>query len=317
MDTGISEEKIRTAGRPGSLIRTIGNTPLISLGGVASDLPPEVELFGKAEWLNPGGSVKARPALAMVLGAIEEGTLTRDRRILDATSGNTGIAYATVGAVLGYEVTLCLPENATPERKGILSGLGAELILTDPEREMDGAIEKAHELKENNPGQYCYLDQYSNPLNWQSHYVTTGPELLRDTDGEITHYVAGLGTTGTFVGTGRRLREERSNTTLISFEPATALHELEGLKHLESAKVPEIYDPELADQNRSVRTEKALDMMHSLAVEEGLFVGPSAAAAVVVAREVARDIEQGTVVTILPDSGDKYMDLWTDEHENT
>lgn len=299
------------------VLEQIGNTPLIELTSMLEQPDGDVRLLGKAEWLNASGSVKARPALGMICGAIDEGELSEDQVILDATSGNTGIAYATIGAALGYSVTLCLPENSTPERKTILRSLGAELVLTDPSEEMDGAIRRATQMAEREPDRYYYPDQYGNDRNWQSHYCSTGPEIWRDTEGEVTHFVAGLGTTGTFVGTSRRLKTYSEQIRTISFQPATALHGLEGLKHLETACVPGIYDPECADRDITIRTKEAVGTMKELAEQQGLFMGPSGAAAVCAAKNVAEELDEGTVVTILPDSGDKYMGLWNEVTDQT
>jgi cysteine synthase B len=290
---------------PVTLPDLIGGTPLIDLSALSPSR--DVRVYAKAELANPGGSVKDRPARAMVLDAIARGALTRERRILDATSGNTGIAMAMLGAAMGYGVTLCLPENASPERKKILAAYGAELRITSPLEGSDGAIREARRLAAQNPEIYCYLDQYSNAENWRAHHRTTGPEIWEQTGGQITHFVTGLGTSGTFVGIGRFLREENPAVRLISFEPDGPFHGLEGMKHMESAIVPEIYDPTLADENRACSTERAHDQVRHLAREAGLLVGVSSGANVAIALEVASELETGTVVTVLCDGADKYL----------
>jgi cysteine synthase B len=307
------------------IVDLIGYTPLIRLRRVTRHLPDSIEIYGKAEWFNPGGSVKDRPAWNIVRTAIERGELRPGKRLLDATSGNTGIAFAMIGAALGFGVTLCVPANVSMERKRILKAYGAEVIYTDPLESSDGAIRKARELYALHPNRYYYADQYNNPANWQAHYETTGVEIWQQTEGRITHFVAGLGTTGTFVGVGRRLREYKPDIQLISLQPDSPFHGLEGLKHLETAIVPGIYDPTLADANLAVRTEDAYAMARRLAREEGLLVGVSAAAAVVgslrVAEAIVRDAEtrgeepRAVIVTILCDSADKYLSerFWDDE----
>jgi cysteine synthase B len=307
------------------IVDLIGYTPLIRLRRVTRDLPDSIEIYGKAEWFNPGGSVKDRPAWNIVRTAIERGELRGGKRLLDATSGNTGIAFAMIGAALGFGVTLCVPANVSTERKRILNAYGAEVIYTDPLEGSDGAIRKARELYARYPDRYYYADQYNNPANWQAHYETTGVEIWQQTEGRITHFVAGLGTTGTFVGVGRRLREYRRDIQLIALQPDSPFHGLEGLKHLETAIVPGIYDPTLADANLAISTEDAYAMARRLAREEGLLVGVSAAAAVVgslrVAEAILRDAEtrgiepHAVIVTILCDSADKYLSerFWDDE----
>ncbi|HEX4953296.1 MAG TPA: cysteine synthase family protein [Thermoanaerobaculia bacterium] len=268
---------------------------------------PGVELLAKAEMANPGGSVKDRAALAMIEDADRRGLLEPGRRLLDATSGNTGIALAMIGAGRGLGVTLCLPANASRERKAILRAYGAELVLTDPLDGSDGAIREARRLDAEHPGRYVYLDQYANPENWRAHYRTTGPEIWTQTGGRITHFVTGLGTTGTFVGVGRFLREVSSGVRLISIEPDSPLHGLEGMKHMESAIVPPIYDPTLADEARTISTEEAYAQVRRLAREAGLLVGVSAGANVVSALAVAETLEAGVVVTVLCDGAEKYL----------
>ena len=289
-----------------SILDYIGNTPLFRLRRL-SGIPASVELFAKGEHLNPGGSVKDRPALNMILDGEQTGKLAPGRTILDATSGNTGIAYAMIGAAFGYPVQLCLPANASLERKKILRAYGAQVIFTDAGEGSDGAIRKCRELYFGNPEKYFYPDQYNNPANWLAHYETTGPEILRQTDGRITHFVAGLGTSGTFMGVGRRLREFSPKIRLISMQPASGFHGLEGLKHMPTAIVPGIYDPTLADENLNIETEEAYAMVKRLALEEGLLVGISSGANVAVAMNVAAKMGSGMIVTILCDGADKYL----------
>ena len=293
-----------------SLLDLIGNTPLIKLQHLVEN--PRVEIYGKAEWANPGGSVKDRPALRMIREGERSGALTRDKTIIDATSGNTGIAYAMIGAALGYRVKLGLPRNAGEERKRILRAYGAELVLTDPLSGSDGAIRVVREIVEADPGRYFYLDQYNNPANWIAHYETTGPEIFEQTGGRITHFIAGLGTSGTFMGVGRRLRELNPGTRLISMQPDSPFHGLEGLKHMETAIVPGIYDDQLADEQIEVSTEEAFETVRRLARHAGWLVGISAAANVAAAIKVANRIDEGVIVTILCDDGSKYLSekLW-------
>ncbi|HVS63151.1 MAG TPA: cysteine synthase family protein [Thermoanaerobaculia bacterium] len=301
---GVASTGSRSNG-PVVLPDLIGGTPLIDLSALSPSR--DVALYAKAELANPGGSVKDRPARAMILDAIARGELTRERRILDATSGNTGIAIAMLGAAMGYGVTLCLPQNASPERKKILAAFGAELVITSALEGSDGAIREARRLAVEGPDLYCYLDQYSNDQNWQAHYRTTGPEIWEQTGGAVTHFVTGLGTSGTFVGTGRFLRERNPEIRLISFEPDSPFHGLEGMKHMESAIVPPIYDSSLADENRACSTERAYRQVRELARDAGLLVGISSGANVSMALEVAAELDHGTVVTILCDGADKYL----------
>ena len=284
----------------------VGNTPLFELSNISREVPG-VSILGKAEWHNPGGSVKDRPALWMIRDGEKSGKLTPGKTILDATSGNTGIAYAWIGASLGYKVKLCMPKNASEERKKILRAYGVEVVLTDPGEGSDGAIRKVRELYAEDPERYFYPDQYTNPANPRSHYESTGPEIWEATEGEITHFVAGLGTSGTFVGTSTRLKEYNPEIKVVSFEPDSPFHGLEGMKHMESAIVPEIYDPSVADENLETATEEAYEMVKRLAREEGILVGISAGAAVATSLRVARGLESGVVVTILCDSADKYL----------
>src|SRR5437763_10257312 len=300
----------RTAGS--SVVDLIGRTPLVRLRRFEREAPG-VELYAKAEWQNPGGSVKDRAAARMILEGEASGALTPERTILDATSGNTGIAYAMVGAARGYRVKLCVPDNASPERKLILRALGAELVLTDPLEGTDGAIREARRLHAADPQRYFYPDQYNNDANWQAHFDTTGPEIIEQTSGRLTHFVAGLGTSGTFVGTGRRLRRFNAAIKLISFQPDSPLHGLEGLKHMASAIVPGIYDRTLADEDLRVATETAYAMVRRLAREEGLLVGISSGAALAATLDVARRIDRGVIVTVFPDGAEKYLTeaFWT------
>lgn len=300
------EDFLRRAHSPLEAWELVGNTPLIRFRNLTADLEG-VEVYGKAEWFNPGGSVKDRPALNMILEGERAGKLTRNKIILDATSGNTGIAYAWIGAARGYRVKLALPQNASEERKRILKSYGAELVLTSPLEGSDGAIREARRLYAENPDLYFYPDQYNNPANWQAHYHTTALEIWEQTGGRITHFVVGLGTSGTFMGTGRRLRELNPEIKIISFQPDSPFHGLEGLKHMESAIVPGIYDPSLADEDHEVSTEEAHKYARGLGRQEGLLVGISAGAAVACALRVARTLKSGVVVTILPDGGDKYL----------
>lgn len=300
--------------RPLRPLELIGNTPMLDLSGLLGR--PGVRLLAKAEFANPGGSVKDRPGLAMVLDAQRRGLFGGGRRLLDATSGNTGIAYALVGAALGIPVTLCLPDSASPERKRILRAYGAELRMTDPLAGSDGAILEARRLVAEDPERWAYLDQYSNPENWRAHYRTTGPEILTQTRGEITHFVTGLGTSGTFMGVGRFLREQAPGIRLISMEPDSPFHGLEGMKHMASAIVPPIYDPALADEALELPTETAYAMVKRLAREAGLLVGISSGANVAAALGVASRLESGTVVTVLCDNADKYLSdrFWEDSN---
>ena len=284
----------------------VGNTPLLELASISSEVP-YVTILGKAEWYNPGGSVKDRPALWMVRDGEKSGELDAGKVILDATSGNTGIAYAWIGAALGYKVKLCMPKNASEERKKILRALGVEIVLTDPGEGSDGAIREARRLYAEDPKQYFYPDQYTNPANPKAHYESTAPEIWEQTEGEVTHFVAGLGTSGTFVGTAWRLKEYNPEIKVISFEPDSPFHGLEGMKHMASAIVPEIYDPMIADENLGASTEEAYEMVKRLAREEGILVGLSAGAAVATSLRVARELESGVVVTVLPDGADKYL----------
>jgi S-sulfo-L-cysteine synthase (O-acetyl-L-serine-dependent) len=284
----------------------IGRTPLVRLHQFERETPG-VELYAKAEWQNPGGSVKDRAAARMILEGEASGQLNAGRTILDATSGNTGIAYAMVGAARGYRVTLCMPENASAERKLMLRALGAELVLTSPLEGTDGAIREARRLYASDPEHYFYPDQYNNDANWRAHYDTTAPEIIEQTSGRLTHFVAGLGTSGTFVGTGRRLRTFNPAIKLISFQPDSPFHGLEGLKHMETAIVPGIYDASLADEDLRIETERAYRMVCRLAREEGLLAGISSGAAVAAMVDVASRLDRGVIVTVFPDGAEKYL----------
>ncbi len=296
--------------RAGSILEQIGHTPLIRLAKIDADLPG-IEIYGKAEFFNPGGSVKDRPALNMILDGERTGRLTKDRTILDSTSGNTGIAYAMIGAAKGYKVKLVLPGNASRERKAMLKAYGAEMIFSDPAEGSDGAIRKCREIYENDPNRYFYPDQYNNPANWKSHYETTAPEIMEQTDGRITHFVAALGTSGSFVGTSRRLKRDLPHVKCISAQPSSGFHGLEGLKHMPTAIVPGIYDPSLADDNIWIETEDAYAMARRVGREEGILIGISAGANLVAARKIAKELvhngEPGVIVTFLCDSASKYL----------
>ena len=293
-----------------SVVDLIGHTPLLRLRKFERDCPG-VEVYAKAEWQNPGGSVKDRPAARMIAEGERKGTLTPDKVILDATSGNTGIAYAMIGAARGYRVRLCVPNNVTPERKQILGTYGAELIYTDPMDGSDGAIREARRLYAEAPDRYFYPDQYNNDGNWQAHYETTGEEIIAQTNGRVTHFVAGLGTSGTFVGVGRRLRaferEQNRRIELVSVQPDSPLHGLEGLKHMDTAIVPGIYDRSLANEDLRIGTEAAYGMVRRLALEEGVLVGPSSGAALAAVLRVAKRMHDGVIVTVFCDGGERYL----------
>jgi S-sulfo-L-cysteine synthase (O-acetyl-L-serine-dependent) len=310
--TSIDTSSLLNRAPGSSVLDMIGRTPLVRLHQFERE-NPGVELYAKAEWQNPGGSVKDRAAARMILEGEASGKLTPDKIIIDATSGNTGIAYAMVGAARGYKVKLCMPENASAERKLILRALGAELVLTSPLESTDGAIREVRRLYAEDPDRYFYPDQYSNDGNWRAHYDTTAPEIIEQTSGRLTHFVAGLGTSGTFVGTGRRLRKFSPGIQLISFQPEGPFHGLEGLKHMESAIVPAIYDRTLADQDLRIDTERAYRMVRRLAREEGLLAGISSGAAVAAMLDVAKGLDRGVIVTVFPDGAEKYLNekFWT------
>ena len=299
------------------LLDKIGNTPLIRFARAGREFP-HVEICAKAEWFNPGGSVKDRAAYSMIRDGERRGALRPGKVILDATSGNTGIAYAMIGAALGYKVKLCLPSSASPERKQILAAYGVEIVYTPGDEATDGAIRRVREIYNADPDRYFYPDQYSNPANPEAHYATTAPEIWQQTQGRITHFVAGLGTSGTFVGTTRRLKELNPKIRCISMQPDSGFHGLEGLKHMPTNLVPAIYDANLADENLEVRTEDAQQMARRLAREEGILVGVSAGAALWASLEVARRLpknESAVIVTVFPDSGEKYLSdrFWSEE----
>jgi S-sulfo-L-cysteine synthase (O-acetyl-L-serine-dependent) len=296
-----------------ALLEAVGNTPLLPLRRVTQDISPNVKVYAKAEWFNPGGSIKDRPAFNIIRRAVFEGQLLPGMRLLDSTSGNMGIAYATFGAALDIPVTLALPENASPERIAILRALGAELVLTDPLEGSDGSIQVARQMVADHPDIYFYANQYDNPANWQAHYQTTGPEIVHQTGGTVTHFVAGLGTSGTLMGVSKYLREYNPQIQIIASQPDSPFHGLEGLKHMETAIPPAIYDPTSPDQHLKVSTEKAYEMVACLARTEGYFVGISSGAAAVAALEVAAELDEGVVVTVFPDAGYKYLsdpELW-------
>ena len=311
-------ESTAQANRAGeSLLDRIGNTPLLRLERVGQEFP-HVEFCAKAEWFNPGGSVKDRPALSMIQAGLASGALRPGKTIIDATSGNTGIAYAMIAAALGYPVKLCLPDSASPERKRILTAYGAELVITPGDEGTDGAIRRVHEIVAADADRYFYPDQYSNPANWQAHYRTTANEIWEQTSGRVTHFVAGLGTSGTFVGTTKRLKELNPEIQCVSLQPDASFHGLEGWKHMETAIRPAIYDDTLADENLSVSTEESYRLVKRLAREEGLLVSPSAAAALLGCFQVASRLpknEHAVIVTVFADSASKYLNerFWDEE----
>lgn len=293
----------------------VGNTPLLRLSRVTRGVPDGVTILAKAEWFNPGGSIKDRAALWMIMEGERSGQLRPGKVILDATSGNTGIGYAWIARTRGYRVKLVMPAHVSEERKKLLKALGAELVLTDPLEGSDGSILEAKRLYHQNPDLYFLPDQYNNPANWKAHYFTTGPEILAQTRGRVTHFVAGLGTTGTLVGTGRRLKEFDPSIKVVAVEPDSGMHGIEGLKHLESSLyVPGIYDPSLPDIRVSVSTEEAYEMARRLAYEEGIMVGPSSGAAMTASLKLAMELREAVIVTVFPDSGDRYLStpLWED-----
>jgi len=291
----------------------VGNTPLLPLVTLSDHTTSQVQVFAKAEWFNPSGSVKDRPAWGIIQHALHQGKILPGMHLLDSTSGNMGIAYATFGSALGIPITLTLPSNASPERVKIMEALGAKLILTDPLEGSDGAMRIAQQLVNDHPEKYYYANQYDNPENWKSHYKSTGPELIEQTRGKITHFVVGMGTTGTMTGVSRYFADHHPGVEVIGVQPDSPFNGLEGLKHLHSAIQPGIYDPAAADRIIEIRTEDAYDMVRCLAREEGYFIGISSGAAAVAAREVAAELDEGVVVTIFPDAGFKYLsdeELW-------
>ena len=291
---------------PASMIDLIGGTPLVRLRMFGGDTPG-VELYAKAEFQNPGGSVKDRAAASILREAQRTGRLRDGVTILDATSGNTGIAYAMISAAYGYRLKLCMPANVTPERTRMLKAYGAEIVLTDPMEGTDGAIREARRLFAADPQRYFYADQYNNDANWRAHYETTGPEIIEQTEGRITHFVAGLGTSGTFMGVGRRLREFNPDIQLISVQPDSPMHGVEGLKHMATAIRPGIYDDTLADEDVRVTTERAYAFTRRLASEEGMLVGVSSGAALSAALELSERVRKGVIVVVVPDSGTRYL----------
>ena len=312
-DTGfVSTRPIKPGPMGDNLLARIGNTPLLPLHRIAAaeGVAPNVVVFAKAEWFNASGSVKARPALAMIEEGERSGLLTPDRAIIDATSGNTGIALAMIGAAKGYKVQLVMPDNVSNERKNILKAYGATLTLTDPLEGIDLSIQTVKQLAGENPDSYFYPDQYNNPVNWQSHYHTTGVEVWEQTGGAVTHFVAGIGTSGTLMGTGRRLKGFNSNIEVIAVEPEDELAIIEGLKHMETSIVPGIYDPGFADSTIKALPDDAHNMARRLALEEGLFVGYSSGAAAWAAIELAKKLTKDSViVTVFPDGGEKYLSI--------
>ncbi|MCI0454230.1 MAG: cysteine synthase family protein [Candidatus Dadabacteria bacterium] len=295
-----------------SVIDLIGNTPLIKLTKITENLGPNIEIYAKAEWFNPGGSVKDRPALWMILDGINQGKLTSDKIIMDSSSGNTAIAYAMIGAALGYKVELVTPENMNIERKRTLEAFGAKMIFSDALEGSDGAIKLARKLRASNPNKYFMPDQYNNPANSMSHYETTAPEIYQQTQGRVTHFLAGIGTSGTLMGTGKRLKELNPSIKVIAIEPAESLHGLEGLKHMASSIVPGIYDSTFPDEIIHVSTDDSYRVMKELLKKEGIFVGHSSGAAVYASLEYAKRLKEGVLVTVLPDGGYRYLSggLW-------
>lgn len=293
------------------ILQRVGNTPLLPIHGIPlmEGVSPLVVIFAKAEWFNPGGSVKARPALWMIEDAEKRGLLGPCKTIVEATSGNTGIGLAMIGAAKGYKVKLIMPENVSRERKGILRAYGAELLLTDPLEGIDGAIRTAQKLLQSDPQRYYRPDQYNNPANWQAHYRSAGVEIWEQTGSSVTHFIAGIGTSGTLMGTGRRLKDYNSAVQVTAVEPAEELAKTEGLKHMESSIVPKIYNPAFPDQKISVYPQTAQEMARRLTQEEGIFVGISAGAAMWATIQLAKTLEEGVLVTVFPDGGEKYLSL--------
>jgi cysteine synthase B len=313
----VIDRPIEGTTRTRSVLELIGNTPLLSFRRVTRSVQP-VEVYAKAEWYNPGGSVKDRAAMAMVLDGERRGLLTRDKILIDATSGNTGIAYAMICAERGYKLKLALPRNASSERKQNLLAYGAELILTDPTEGTDGAQRHVKRLVDAEPDRYFYPDQYNNDANWRAHYETTAMEIWRQTDGRVTHFVTGLGTSGTFMGVTRRLKELNPAIQCLSMQPDGPLHGLEGLKHMPTALVPGIYDPDVADGQIDIATEDAHRMALRLARDEGVLVGVSSGGNLAAAMNVASELKEGVVVTVFCDSAAKYLSesFWRESIDN-
>lgn len=298
---------VPASGRNVRITDLVGNTPLLRIHLFEQELGAGVEIYGKAEFLNPGGSVKDRPALRMIEQAELSGELTPGKIVLDSTSGNTGIAYAMVGAAKGYRVRLVMPTNVSEERKQLVTAFGAEIVYSDALEGSDGAIRVARRMRDENPDLYYFPDQYNNPANWQAHYHGTGVEVWRQTEGRVTHFVAGLGTSGTFMGTTRRLKEYNPDIHCVSVQPDEPWHGLEGLKHMETSIVPGIYDEGLADENMGVSTEDAYEVARALARTEGILIGHSSGAALWAAREIGRRIGEGVIVIVFADGGDRYL----------
>jgi len=290
-----------------NILDTIGKTPLFCLNNITDQINSNVKIFAKLERFNPGGSVKDRAAFKMIKDAEETGELTKDKIILDSTSGNTGIAYAMISAVKGYRAKIIIPHNASIERKKIITGFGAEIVYSSPLEGSDGAIKLAKAIYDQHPDKYYMPDQYNNPSNWKAHYLTTGPEILEQTKGKITHFIASLGTTGTITGAGKALKEFDPDIRIIAVEPDDAMHGIEGLKYLESSIVPGFYDPDLPDETLYINTEKAYDMVKKIIALEGLPVGHSSGAAMVGALQIAEQITEGIIVAVFPDGGDRYL----------
>ncbi len=290
-----------------SLLDLIGNTPLISFSDIYDDISPGVELYAKAEWFNPGGSVKDRPAYRMIMDGIASGELTKDKVIMDSSSGNTAISYAMIGMILGYKVELVTPQNINFERKKVLEAYGAKVINSDPLEGSDGAILLAHKIKKENPEKYFMPDQYNNPSNPLAHYLTTAPEIWEQTNKRITHFIAGMGTSGTVMGTGARLKEYNKDIKVLAMQPAESLHGLEGLKHMPSSIQPGIFNESFPDEIIGIGTEESYDMMKYVMDKKGLFVGHSGGAAIQAVYEVAKKLDSGVIVTVLPDSGFRYL----------
>ncbi len=290
-----------------NILDTIGKTPLFCLHKITKQINKNIKIYAKLERYNPGGSVKDRAAFQMIKDAEEEGLLTHDKIILDSTSGNTGIAYAMIAAVKGYRVRIVLPKNASLERKRIISGFGAEIVYSSEFEGSDGAINLAKEIYQNDPDKYYMPDQYNNPSNWKAHYLNTGPEIIEQTKGRITHFLASVGTAGTVMGTGKALKEFNPEIRVIAIQPDDAMHGIEGLKYMKSSIIPGIYDPDFPDETIYVNTEEAYDMVKKIILSEGLPVGHSSGAVVVAALQLAERIQEGTVVVVFPDGGDRYL----------